>query len=592
MAETRRKLAAILAADAVGFSRMMGADEERTLATLKACREVIDILIEEYDGTIFGTAGDSVVAEFASPVDAVRCAVDIQRALGGRNAQPDGERMTFRIGINLGDVIIEGDNLFGDGVNIAARLETIAEPGGVCISEAVYRHIKNKLTLDYGELGEQALKNIAEPVPAYRIELDSTAARDAMTDLADGEPAAPHGPRAQPAIAVLPFDNMSGDAEQDYFADGLTEDLITTLSHCRSFPVISRNSSFAYKGASPDVRQVARELGCRYVLEGSVRRAGDRVRITGQLIDAATGTHLWADKFDGRLEDVFDLQDEITANVVGALEPTMRKAEIERARRKPAEHMGAYDLYLQALPYIYAIRPDDNLQALGLLERAIELDGNYAPALAHAGWCLVQRATRAWPAYGDDDVGQAVSWARRALAAGSDDAKAVALGGFVLVMLRQDYVAGLDALHRSVEMNPGSGFVTAMAGSGLVFGDVIETGLQLMERAMALCPKDPSFFSFLTVAASGRLFTGNPEMAIELANRSVALNPGWDSTYWVLITAYTQLGRTEEAAAAARKLLVVYPEASAARYERVLPIRNPESLAMVIRSLRDAGIPD
>jgi tetratricopeptide (TPR) repeat protein len=269
----------------------------------------------------------------------------------------------------------------------------------------------------------------------------------------------------------------------------------------------------------------------------------------------------------------------------------MRKAEIERARRKPAEHMGAYDLYLQALPHIYAIRPDENMQALGLLERAIALDGNYAPALAHAGWCLVQRTTRAWPPYSGDDLGQAVSWARQALAAGSDDAKAVVLGGFVLVMLRQDYAAGMDAMSRAVAMNPGSGFVNGIAGSGLTFGGDTERGRAFINRAIDLCPKDPSMFSFLTVAAVGELFLGNAESAIALARRSLALNPLWDSTHWVLVTAHTALGQTDEARAIAAKLLEVYPEATASNYERVLPMRSPEARRMVIDSLREAGLP-
>jgi len=274
----------------------------------------------------------------------------------------------------------------------------------------------------------------------------------------------------KPSIAVLPFTNMSGDPEQEYFVDGMVEDIITALSRFDQLFVIARNSSFVYKGQAVDIKQVSRELGVRYVLEGSVRKAGSKVRITGQLIDGATGTHLWADRYDGQLEDVFDLQDRITASVIGAIEPTIRKAEIERARRKPADNLGAYDFYLRALPHIYAIQPNENLKAIELLDKAIDLDPNYAPALSHAAWCLVQRATRAWPSVGEDDKATAVSLARRALAAGPDEPLSVVLGGFVLIALRDDYHTGLEAVRRAVSQHSGSGFINSMAGYALVFG--------------------------------------------------------------------------------------------------------------------------
>ena len=590
-----RKLAAILVADIVGYSRLTALDEDRTIARVRTLQnDVIGPAVATHHGRLVKRTGDGALVEFRSVVDAVRCAIEIQTVMGGRNAGEAAEhRLELRMGIHLGDVIEEADgDIMGDGVNIAARLEGLAAPGAICLSEDAFRLVRSRLDVGVTDLGEQRLKNIAEPMRVYSLLAEAPAGSASGTTPAPATTATPTLLHDKPSIAVLPFTNMSGDAEQEYFVDGMVEDIITALSRFDELFVVARNSTFVYKGRAVEIRQVGRDLGVRYVLEGSVRKAGDRLRITGQLIDAATGTHLWADRFDGRLEDVFDLQDEITANVVGALEPTMRKAEIERARRKPAEHMGAYDLYLQALPHIYAIRPDENRQALDLLERSIALDGGYAPALAHAGWCLVQRITRAWTPYGDDDIGQAVAWARRALAAGSDDAKAVALGGFALVMLRQDYVAGMDALRRAVSMNPGSGFVNAMSGSGLVFGDDIQTGLAHLDRAMRLCPNDPSFFSFLTVAATGELFTGNPQAAVDLARRSLALNPLWDSTHWVLVTAHTALGQTGEARAAAEKLMTVYPEASVTNYERVLPMRSPEARAMVIESLRAAGVPE
>lgn len=582
-----RKLAAILVADIVGYSRLTAADEDRTIARVRTVQsDVIDPAIASHHGRLVKRTGDGALIEFRSVVDAVRCAIEIQAIMSERNAGEVAEqRLDFRMGIHLGDVIEEADgDIMGDGVNIAARLESLAAPGAICLSEDAYRLVRSRLDMAVTDLGENRLKNIAEPMRVFALQAGLPAKPAPLADLGSAQ-------QDKPSIAVLPFTNMSGDAEQEYFVDGMVEDIITALSRFDELFVVARNSTFVYKGRAVEIRQVGRDLGVRYVLEGSVRKAGNRLRITGQLIDAATGTHLWADRFDGRLEDVFDLQDEITANVVGALEPTMRKAEIERARRKPAEHMGAYDLYLQALPHVYAIRPDENMQALGLLERSIALDESYAPALAHAGWCLVQRTTRAWAPYGGDDIGQAVSWARRALAVGSDDAKAVVLGGFTLVMLRQDYGAGMDALRRAVSMNPGSGFVTAMSGSGLVFGNDIQTGLAHLDRAMRLCPNDPSFFSFLTTAATGELFLGNAEGAIELARRSLALNPLWDSTHWVLVTAHMALGQTAEARAVVTHLLEVYPEATVSNYDRVLPMRSPEARHMVIQSLRDAGLP-
>jgi len=329
-----------------------------------------------------------------------------------------------------------------------------------------------------------------------------------------------------------------------------------------------------------------------YVLEGSVRKASNRVRITGQLIDATTGTHLWADRFDGDLEDIFDLQDKITANVIGAIEPTIRKAEIDRSRRKPVDNLDAYDIYLQALPHITAIRHDDNLKALDLLNRAIDISPSYGPALSHAAWCYVQRITRTWPAVGENDLATAISLARRALAVGDDDAITLVLGGFTLVMLKQDYATGLDAVRRAVALNPGSGFVSAMAGCALIFGDKPEVGLSYLEQAMAHGPLDPNFFSHLTVAAYGQLFSGHPELAANLAERSLALNSEWDSTYWVLISAYIQLDHFSKAEDLAARLSAMCPDATVSKYRKSLPIRSPESLEMIMNGLRKAGLPE
>jgi adenylate cyclase len=379
MAEARaeRRLAAILAADVAGYSRMMGADEEGTLAALKACRrELIDPKIAEHRGRIVKTTGDGALVEFASAVDAVRCATEIQRAMAERNAAiSEDRRIEFRIGINVGDIIIDEGDIYGDGVNVAARVETLASPGAICISDNAYQQIKGKLTLEVSDVGEQQLKNIAQPVRVYSVRLAGAATRPTLS-LPD-----------RPSIAVLPFQNMSGDPEQDYFADGMVEDITTGLSRINWLFVIARNSTFAYKGKSIDVKQIGRELGVRYVLEGSVRKAADRVRITGQLIDTATGAHVWAERYDRKFDDIFALQDDITLSVVGAIEPSLRLAEIERVKRKRSDSLDAYDLVLQAQPDVYTRVPEHVTKALLLLERALTFDPNYALAHAYAAEC-------------------------------------------------------------------------------------------------------------------------------------------------------------------------------------------------------------
>jgi adenylate cyclase len=474
-------------------------------------------------------------------------------------------------------------------------LESVAAPGAICLSEDAYRQVKARLDLLVSDLGQTQLKNIAEPLRIYSLAVGVAAKTKPALQAESVPPIAPAATPSlpdKPSIAVLPFTNMSGDPEQEYFVDGMVEDIITALSRFNQLFVIARNSTFTYKGRPVDVRQVAKELGVRYVLEGGVRKSGSRLRITGQLIDAVTGAHLWADRFDGGLDDVFDLQDRITASVVGAIEPTMRKAEIERAHRKPVENLDAYDLYLRALPHVYAMRPDENLLGIGLLDKAVEFEPSYAPALAHAAWCYEQRNTRGWPSASADDAGNAVALARRALAAGSDDAVAVVLAGFVLVMVARDHRAGLDAVRRAVERNPGSGFVNFMAGTALLFaGDPLDS-LALMERAMAFGPLDPSFYMYLMVAGWAQLFSGHPAEALELAERSASLNPDWDSTYWGLIPAYVQLDRLPEARAALCKFLSLAPGMTVSGLRQLLPISNQASLELVLDGLRKAGLPD
>jgi TolB-like protein len=358
-----RRLMAILAADVAGYSRLVSADEEGTLAQWKAhWRELIDPKIKEHSGRIVRITGDGLLVEFASVIAAVRCAVEVQRAMVERNADvPQENRIEFRMGINVGDIIIDGTDMWGDGVNVAARLEALSEPGGICVSGRVQEDVHGRLDIAFEDIGERQLKNIARPVRVYRVRLNGTANEPA--------PALPN----KPSIAVLPFNNMSGDPEQEYFADGVVEEIITALSRMRWLFVIARNSSFTYKGRAVDVKQVGRELGVRYVLEGSVRKAANRVRITAQLIVAVTGAHLWADRFEGALDDIFDLQDQVTASVVGAIAPKLEEAEVERAKHKPTESLDAYDYFLRGVASLHLWTREGNTEALRLFNRAIEI---------------------------------------------------------------------------------------------------------------------------------------------------------------------------------------------------------------------------
>jgi adenylate cyclase len=389
-----RRLAAILAVDVAGYSRLMGEDEEGTHERLKAhLRELVDPKIRVHHGRIVKNTGDGFLTEFPSVVDAVRCAVEMQREMAARNAAvPAERRIEFRMGINVGDIIIEDDDIFGDGVNIAARLETLAEPGGICISAAAHEQVRDRLDLAFDDLGEQQVKNIARPVRTYRVAL-GISSRVALPA------AAPLPLPDKPSLAVLPFANMSGDPEQEYFADGMVEEITTAIARLPWLFVIARNSAFTYKGKPVAVKQVAQELGVRYVLEGSVRKAGNRVRITGQLIDTTTGAHIWADRFDGALDDIFELQDQVASNVAGAIEPKLRQSEIERASRKPTANLTAYDFYLRALAQSYRYTEAGLADAVVLARQALAIDPSYTPAAAMAdvGGCSELRGGERYP---------------------------------------------------------------------------------------------------------------------------------------------------------------------------------------------------
>src|SRR5438445_573071 len=443
MSQTRR-LAAILAADVAGYSRLMGADEEGTLERLKALRgEFVDPKIAEHRGRIVKTTGDGLLVEFASVVDAVRCAVAVQQAMPERDTGVAADnRIELRIGINLGDVIVESDDLYGDGVNIAARIEALADAGGVFVSNTVHDHVRDRLPFLFEDLGEQQVKNIARPVRVYRV-------RDTGTATSPSAPAHPVLPLPdKPSIAVLPFANMSGDPEQEYFADGMVEEIITALSRIRWLFVIARNSTFTYKGQAVDVKQVGRELGVRYVLEGSVRKAGNRVRITGQLIDALTGAHLWADRFDGSLEDVFDLQDKVASSVAGVIEPALQAAETARSAGRPITDLTAYDLYLRALAVSFPVTKERVIAALGLLEQATAIDPRYGPALSWAAICHLNLERANWAEAPETNRRKGIDLARQALDVGENDFGVLASAAQVLAYFGEDIGAMIGLIDR------------------------------------------------------------------------------------------------------------------------------------------------
>lgn len=580
MAErAERRLAAIFASDIVGYSRLMGADEEGTLARLNAHRrEFLEPKITEHRGRIVKRTGDGILIEFASAVDAVRCAVEIQNGMIERNSsEPQDKRIEARIGIHVGDIIIEDNDIFGDGVNVAARLEGIAPPGGICVSDDAYRQVRGRLEADFQDMGEQELKNIARPVRAYRFHPGGNTKATLALSLPD-----------KPSIAVLPFQNMSGDPEQDYFADGVVEDIITGLSRFKWLFVIARNSSFVYKGQAVDVKKVGRELGVRYVLEGSVRKAANRIRITGQLIDAMTGNHVWADRYDGALDDIFDLQDQITASVIGAVEPSLRQAEIERARRKHPDSLDAYDFYLRALPHAYANTPTDGREALRLLDEALRLDPSYASAHGIAAWCHEQLYNRT--GFGEEHKSSALRHAAAATAYGAEDATALCFAGFTIALVARDYDAGISAMDRALALN--SSYASGYAYSAIIraFAGQYETAIEHAQRAIRLNPLDPMGSQPYISLVFAYLPLSRFEEAAAAAAKAVQLNPKFSLTHALHVIALVKLGRMDAARGAAGRLLELMPEFRVELLTRVANAK-PEILADWAEALHNAGIP-
>jgi TolB-like protein len=532
-----RKLAAIFAADIAGYSRLMAHDEVGTVTRLKACRVIIDGLIASHRGRIFNTAGDSVIADFASAVDAVACAVAVQNMIATEDpGSVAGEPMRFRIGVHVGDVMVDGANLLGDGVNIAARLEALAEPGAICVSAVVRDQVGNKLAVVFTDLGEQHVKNIPEAIRAYRI-----GAAPAAAPTRAAPPALPD----KPSIAVLPFQNMSGDAEQEYFVDGMVEEIITALSRIRWLFVIARNSSFTYKGQAVDVKQVGRELGVRYVLEGSVRKAGGRVRITGQLIDAVTSTHLWADRFDGSLEDVFDLQDKVASSVAGVIEPALQAAETARSAGRPTSDLTAYDLYLRAYAMVWSSARQIP-EALRLMQQAIGRDPRYGPALAWAAYCCYRLLHDGQSEDRAADRLKGVDFARRALEMAGDDPSILAHAAQALAYFGEDIGAMMALVDRALALNPNyargwliSGILRAWAGQP-------DIAIEHAEASLRLSPRARVGTSVQQIGAA-HFYSRRFDEAVPKLLLAIQEDPSFPTPYRFLAACYAQMGRLDDA---------------------------------------------
>jgi adenylate cyclase len=574
-----RRLAAILAADVVGYSRLIGTDEPGTLAKLAALRaSVIDPQMAEYGGRVFKTTGDGLLAEFPSAVQALRCAIAIQEEVRGAD-----DALQLRIGLHAADVMVQDGDLFGDGVNVAARLEPLAEPGGICITGRVREDAAGKVTLDVEDLGEPELKNIAQRHRVFRVRLN-----------APERPALPLPDK--PSIAVLPFANMSGDPEQEYFADGMVEEIITGLSRVRSFFVIARNSSFAYKGKSPDVRQVGRELGVRYVLEGSVRKAGNRVRITGQLVEANSGAHIWADRFDGSLEDIFDLQDRVTSSVVTAIEPKIQSAEIERARRKPTESLQAYDLVLQALPHLYHFSREDVEEATRLLRRAIALDPTYAFAAVNLALCEAVPLQQGWLQDTSAIIGEVMQLVGVAVEHGADDPEVLALASHLTANTGANVTAGLRLVRQALALNPDCTTALLTAGQQLAYTGDTDAALVHLKRAAALSPFGKRQRLHVAFAIT-HFVAGRYEAAVDFTESALAENPNTVVGLRFQAASLALLSRVDEARRVTERLLAITPErVSRVRafyeIERNNQFRTPGVLDALCEGLRRAGVPE
>ena len=574
-----RRLAAVLISDVVGYTKLMEEDTEGTVVAWSDARDkVIDPTVSSSDGRVVKFTGDGFLAEFGTVQAALECAIDIQNKLSDNPLE-------FRMAINLGDIIDDGRDIHGEGINIAARLEGISEPGGICISGDVYNQVRNRVDAEFEDLGSQEVKNVAEPVQAYAVRFKNT------TGHSDKGAASPQ--TEKPSIAVLPFDNMSGDPEQEYFSDGITEDIITALSHLKWLNVIARNSSFTYKGQSPDIRTVSEELNVRYVLEGSIRRAGNRVRINAQLLEGETGNHIWAEKYDRELEDIFEVQDEINGSVMSAIQPSLMMAEIERSLKKHPDNLDAYDFFLRALPELYAFEPERNQNALGLLHQALELSPDYPEALAHTAWGYEQRSTRGWPNYAQSDRDAGVALAQKAIATNSQDPLVLALSAFVMIMAGKNYELGLLTAQRALQINPNIAQVSLFAGNSIMFsGGDLDKALDCFNEALKTSPLDPTAYLYYTSISWIKLALGEIDEAVEASKKSVQMNPGWVSALWLLSAALAEQGDVKSAKDLVDQILVLDETTSITKISNSLKINSPLLMESLMNGLRKAGLPE
>jgi adenylate cyclase len=584
MSERRveRRLAAILAADVVSYSRLVGEDEEGTLERLKMLhRTVADPKIKEHRGRVVRTTGDGLLVEFASVVDAVRCAVDVQREMAVCNADvPVDRRIEFRIGINLGDIIKDGRDVYGDGVNVAARLEALATPGGICVSRVVRDQVRDKLGFAFDDRGEQQVKNIARPVRVFDVKM----AGETMTLTPDPTARTQLSLPDKPSIAVLPFQNMSGDPEQEYFTDGMVEEIITALSRIRWLFVIARNSSSIYKGRSVNVRQVGRELGVRYVLEGSVRKGGNRVRITAQLIEAETGAHLWADRFDGSLEDVFDLQDKVAINVAGVIEPALQAAEVRRSAARPTHDLTAYDLYLRALATYYPITKERLLQALELLQQAMAIDRDCGPALSLAAMCQMRLVRESWAEQPETASRKSVDLARQALEVAGDDPGILANAAFVLANFGEDIGAMMALIDRALTITPSFSRGWFLSGVLRLWAGQHDLAIEHAETALRLSPRERTGTP-LSLIGEAYFFKREFDEAASKLLQSIQENPGYPHSYRVLAACYIHIGRPDEARAIIARLRGITPHLVPSGAQ----LRNPADRELFLSGLRIAA---
>jgi adenylate cyclase len=579
-----RRLTAILALDVVGYSRLMGADEAGTLQRLKLLRkDIVQPQITKHHGRIVKLMGDGLLAEFPSVVDAVQCAVTVQKTIIDREADlPDKQRVRIRIGVNLGDIIVEGADIYGDGVNIAARLEALAEPGGVCISSIVHESVGNRVDVEFSDAGLHEVKNIDRPIRVFRW--------PAFTGGRSHDVAVALALPDKPSIVVLPFDNMSGDPGQEYFADGIVEAITAALANIRSFFVIARNTAFTYKGKHINIRDIGRELGVGYALEGSVQRADDRIRITAQLIDTASGAHVWAQRYDGSANDIFELQDKITEQVAGSLQPSIQQAEIERVRRKRPQDLGAYDLTMRALPHVWMLEKAETVSALALLSQGLAIDPDYPFALSLAAWCHAQRAVYNWDEDIEGSKSEALRLAEKAASLSGDDPLVLSVLGTVHTVIR-NYGTARVLLERAISLDPNAAWALSRLGWLEAYADRLEPALEYFERSRRLSPLDPLAFNTFVGMGSAYQGAGQYGEAVELFKRALEERPHAFWIYRSLAPTLVCAGRMDEARAAYAILRKHYPDLTLSKVREAM-VFSPTFMEKMLDGLAKLGMPD